>query len=242
MHRLFAERLWPGEPAVGKVLLIRLFTTDPIEVEVIGVVEHQRHAGLAEESRETIFSPNRFAGSFGNPTWLARGTNPMGLVDAIRAELRTLDPTIPLAEVREFQGYVDDAMAPTRFALILIGAFGVTAVLLAGVGLYGVLSSVVRQRTAEIGVRMAFGAQREGILRLVVGQGLALAGAGLIGGLVMALGVTRLMESLLVGVTPTDPVTFASISVVFALVAIIACYLPARRATMVDPTVAVREE
>jgi len=237
-----ARLTWPGESAVGKVLLIRLFTPDPIEVEVIGVVEHQRHAGLAEESRETIFSPNRFAGSFGNPTWLVRGTNPMGLVDAIRAELRTLDPRIPLAEVREFQGYVDDAMAPTRFALILIGAFGVTAVLLAGVGLYGVLSSVVRQRTAEIGVRMAFGAQKEGILRLVVGQGLVLAGAGLIGGLVMALGVTRLMESLLVGVTPTDPVTFAGISAVFAVVAIIACYLPARRATMVDPTVALREE
>jgi ABC-type antimicrobial peptide transport system permease subunit len=133
-------------------------------------------------------------------------------------------------------------MGATRFALTLIGLFGLTALLLAAVGLYGVLSFVVRQRTAEIGVRMAFGAEPDSILRLVVGQGLALSGGGVALGLLVAFPAMGVMESLLVGVTPTDPLTYGGISALFIAVATIACYLPARRATRVDPVAALREE
>jgi len=120
--------------------------------------------------------------------------------------------------------------------------FGVIALVLASVGLYGVLSYVVRQRTAEIGVRMAFGAERGTIMRLVVGQGVTLAGAGLVLGLLLAWPMSGAMRSLLVDVAPTDPATFAGISVLFLLVATVACYMPARRATHVDPVTALREE
>jgi ABC-type antimicrobial peptide transport system permease subunit len=147
-----------------------------------------------------------------------------------------------VADVVTMRQYVDDAMGPTRFALTLIGLFGLVALVLAAVGLYGVLSYVVRQRTAEIGVRMAFGAETGSILKLVVGQGLALAGAGVGLGLLVALPLTGVMESLLVGVTPTDPVTFVGISGLFVLVAGLACWLPARRATFVDPVSALRDD
>jgi putative ABC transport system permease protein len=138
--------------------------------------------------------------------------------------------------------YVNEARAPTRFALILIGVFSVVALVLAAVGLYGVISYVVRQRTAEIGVRIAFGAESGKILGLVLRQGLTLTAMGLAVGLVAAFWVTRFMESLLVGIAPSDPVTFAGIAVLFVAIATAACLVPARRAARVDPVVALREE
>src|SRR6185312_4299343 len=137
---------------------------------------------------------------------------------------------------------VDQARAPTRFALVLIAIFAGIAGVLSAVGLYGVLASVVRERTAEIGVRMALGAAQGGIFALMIGQGMRLAGIGLVLGLAGALAMTRAMKSLLVGVSPTDPATFAAISVFFCGVAVLACWLPARRAAGVDPVVALRAE
>ena len=144
--------------------------------------------------------------------------------------------------LRAMEDYVKEARAPTRFALVLIGVFGVAALVLASVGLYGVLSYLVRQRTAEIGIRMAFGAGRKQILQLVVGQGMVLALLGLGIGVVAAFGITRVMTSMLVDVAPTDPITFVSISALFLVVALIACYVPASRATRVDPMVTLRNE
>jgi putative ABC transport system permease protein len=137
--------------------------------------------------------------------------------------------------------FVDRAMAPTRFALALIAAFAVIAAVLASVGLYGVLSTGVRQRTAEIGVRMVFGAPTRRIFRLVIGEGLRLGVVGIFAGLVGALLLTRIMRSMLIGVTPTDPVTFAAIAVLFLVIAAAACWIPARRAAGMDPAVALRE-
>ena len=137
---------------------------------------------------------------------------------------------------------VDRAKGPTRFALVLIGVFAVIAVVLATVGLYGVLSSVVRQRTSEIGVRMALGAQKGNIFQLVIGHGLRLSGAGILLGAAGALALTRVMSSMLVGVKATDPLTFGAIGVLFVAIAATACWLPARRAAGLDPTVALREE
>jgi putative ABC transport system permease protein len=238
-----AELTWPGESAIGKILYTRITTDEPVPLEVVGVVKRLRHATLAEEARETMYFTERYVGSFGNAMWIVRsGENAARLIDAVKAELRTLDPTIPMSDIRMLEDYVVDDVGPTRFALTLIAVFGLTALVLASVGLYGVLSSVVRQRTAEIGVRMAFGAQVGSILGLVVGQGLLLAGAGLVVGLLTAFGVTGLMEGLLVGVAPADPLTFGGTAVLFLLVATVSCVLPARRATRVDPVVALRDE
>ena len=239
---LLAERLWPGRSGVGERFLIRAVTPEPDWVEVIGVVEHQRSETLAADGMETVYLTDKYLGSFGNMKWTVRaGVPPLSLVSAIRAEVQQVDPDLPLADVRLLTEYVDDAMGGTRFALTLIGVFGILALVLATIGLYGVLSYAVRQRTAEIGVRMAFGAEGGQILRMVVRQGLVLAGAGVGLGLVAAFPLTRMMESLVVGVAPTDPLTFAAVSALFVLVAALACYLPARRATRVDPVAALRE-
>jgi putative ABC transport system permease protein len=160
----------------------------------------------------------------------------------VRAELREIDPQVPLADVRMMSDVLSRAMAPTRFALVLIGAFAVIAMLLAAVGLYGVLSFAVRQRTAEIGVRVAFGAPRGRIVRLVVGQGIALGAAGVVIGLVASLALTRLITSLLVGVAPTDPLTYGGIALLFMAVAAFASWIPAHRAAGLDPARALREE
>jgi len=138
--------------------------------------------------------------------------------------------------------FVDRAMAPIRFTTTLIGVFAVVAVLLAAIGLYGVLATIVRQRTAEIGMRMVFGAPRGSILGLIVGEGLKLSGAGIVIGLLAAAMVTRVMTSMLVSVSPTDPLTFASIVVLFVVVAIAASWFPARRAARLDPVAALRED
>ena len=234
--------LWPGESAVGRRFLIRAVTPEPEWVEVIGVVEHQRAETLAADGPETVYFTDRYMGSFGG-TWVVKaGVDPAGLVSAIRQEVAALDPRIPVADVEPMTSYVEQARGPTRFALTLIGVFGLVALVLASIGLYGVLSYVVRQRTAEIGVRMAFGAEAGSILRLVVGQGLVLAAGGVALGLVAAVPMTGFMESMLVGVTPTDPLTFAAIASVFLGVAALACWIPARRAAHVDPVRALRDE
>lgn len=237
-----ARALWPESSPVGERFLIRLITPEPEWVEVIGVVEHQRADELATEGSETVYFTDKYAGSFASQWAVRAAGEPLALTESIRREVAEMDPDVPVADVALLESRVDESMAPTRFALTSIGIFGAIALVLAAVGLYGVLSFVVRQRTAEIGVRMAFGARSESILKLVVGQGLTLAGVGVAVGLVAALGVTGVMESLLVEVTPTDPATFASISALFIAVATLACYLPARRATRVDPVRALREE
>jgi putative ABC transport system permease protein len=147
-----------------------------------------------------------------------------------------------LTEMQLMDTLVERAQAGTRFSLLLIGVFAVIAVLLAGVGLYGVLSTVVRQRTAEIGVRMALGAAPASIFKLVVGQGLRLSAAGIALGVAAAFELTRVMTSMLVGVQPADPPTFAAMAVLFLLIATVASWLPARRAAALDPTTALREE
>jgi putative ABC transport system permease protein len=137
---------------------------------------------------------------------------------------------------------VDDAQAQTRFALVLIGIFAAISALLAAVGLYGVLSDAVRQRTAEIGLRMALGAAPGSIFGLVVGQGLRLSAAGVVIGVAAAVGLTRIMTTMLVGVKPQDPATFSAIAALFFAIAALACWIPARRAAGLDPTTALREE
>jgi len=235
-----AALAFPNESAVGKHLLARIRTPEPETFEVIGVIAHQRHTTLVGEEKESIYFSNGAQGGAG--AWIVRtDRDPATLIGPVRSALTQLNPQMLITDMKPLTDLLDRAMAPTRFALALIAVFAGLAATLAAIGLYGVLSSLVRQRVQEIGVRMAFGAQPSGIFRMVVGQGLALSAIGIGIGLVAAFLLTRAMTKLLVGVTPTDPVTFASIVVVFFAIAALASWLPARRAAGVEPNVALRQ-
>jgi len=236
-----ARKAFPARSAIGERILVRVVTPDPVWVEIIGVVRPQRSEDLARVGRETIYFTRGYAGDFGM-YWVMRVTgDPLGLVGPIRDQVAVLDARIPVADVRPMSDLVDRAMAPTRFALTLIGTFAAIALALAAIGLYGVLAYAVKQRTAEIGVRMAFGAQEISILRMVVGQGLRLSLIGIALGVTGAILLTRVIETMLVGVAATDPLTFAGITLLFLAVSAIASLLPALRAARIDPIDALRE-
>jgi putative ABC transport system permease protein len=243
VDQFLAAKAFPKESAVGKRILIRIRTPEAEWVEIVGVVAHQRQMSLAEPGREQIYFTDGFVNYGRVGTWAIRTTgDPAQLSRQVRAEIRKLDPSLLINELQPMSAWMDRAQAGTRFSLLLIGVFAVIAALLASVGLYGVLSTFVRQRTAEIGVRMALGAAPGTIFSLVVGQGLRLSAAGILVGVAAALGLTRVMSSMLVGVKPTDPVTFALMVVFFFAIAVVACGLPAWRASGLDPTVALRAE
>jgi putative ABC transport system permease protein len=238
-----AGLVWPGRSAVGERMLIRATTLDPQFVQVIGVVEHQHAKGIGAEGPETVYLHNTYVGTQGNLHWVVRTTtDPVGLVPQVRAALAGIDPQLPLADIRSMADRVNEAMTGARFALVLIIVFGSIALVLAAVGIYGVLSFTVRQRTGEFGVRMALGADTRSVLLLVMRQGLTLTAVGLVVGVVAGFWATRLMGTLLVGVAPNDPATFALMTSLFVLAAVGAAYGPARRATLVSPAVALREE
>jgi putative ABC transport system permease protein len=237
----FAEKVWPGESPVGKVLGIDLFG-QRLFLDVVGVVEHMRHESLTADSRETLFIPHHLF-PWTQMTVVARaGIGPESLVGAVSRQVAEMDGQLPVYRVRPLSAYVDDAMAATRFAMTLIAVFAAVALVLASVGLYGVIAFAVRQRTREIGIRMALGAGKESILRMVLGQGMIviLTGVGL--GVLAAMWLTRVIASLLFGVSPTDPVTFSAIAGLLVIVALTACYLPARKAARVDPMATLRLE
>jgi putative ABC transport system permease protein len=236
-----AALAFPNESPIGKTLLARISTPEAETYQVIGVIKHHRHTTLVGDEKESIFFPDGAQGSFSNAWILKTSGDPAALATSARAALLQLDPQLLITEMRPISELVDRAMAPTRFALALITAFAVLAGLLAAIGLYGVLSSLVRQRVPEIGVRLAFGAQPSSIFRLVLQQGLSLSAIGVGIGLVGAFALTRTMVNLLVNVQATDPLTFAGMIVVFFVISALACWLPARRAANVHPNVALRE-
>jgi putative ABC transport system permease protein len=243
VDRNFAAKAFPGQSAVGKRLYVRVRSNDPEWFEIVGVVDRERHETLAADSREAMFLTDGLFGHGAVSRWVLRASgDPNALVPAVRAAIREVDRQMPVAEVQPMTAFVDRAMASTRFALALIATFAAIAVVLAAVGLYGVLSTVVRQRTAEIGVRMAFGANTASIFQLVIGQGLRLSAIGIALGAVGALALTRGMKTMLVGVRPTDPLTFVAIGVLFMAVAAVSSWIPARRAAGLDPNVALRDE
>jgi putative ABC transport system permease protein len=168
--------------------------------------------------------------------------DPLALVSAVHSELQRMDPELPMASVATMEQSMSDSLSRSRFIMLLLGIFAALALVLASIGVYGVIAYSVAQRTQEFGIRMALGADRRSVLRLVLGEGtlLTLLGIGL--GIVAALVVTRLLANLLYGISATDPLTFAAVALLLALVALAACYIPARRATRVDPIVALRYE
>ncbi len=241
VDEVLAAKAFPHESAIGKRILIRIRTPEPERVEIIGVVAHQRVTSLAEPGREQVYVTNAFLGNAARKWAVRTRSDPAASAAAVRTELTRLDPQLLVTDLQPMSALVSRAQAGTRFSLILIGVFAAIAALLVGVGLYGVLATVVRQRTAEIGVRMALGAAPSAILRLVVGHGLRLSAAGVAIGLAAAVAVTRVMTAMLVGIRATDPLTFGSMTVVFLVIAAISSWLPARRAAALDPTMALRE-
>jgi putative ABC transport system permease protein len=169
-------------------------------------------------------------------------TEPASMTESVRAALRSIDPDLPLAKVATLATLVSDSLAQPRFSMLLLASFGVLALLLASIGMYGVISYSVMQRTQEIGIRMALGAERRSVFSMVLRQGTRLALVGVAVGLAGAFAVTRTMTRFLYGVQATDPLTFACVSLLLVAIALLACYLPARRATRVDPIVALRYE
>ncbi|HUI44147.1 MAG TPA: ABC transporter permease [Terriglobia bacterium] len=240
---MLAAKAFPNDSPIGKRILVRVRTPQAEWVQIIGMVAHQRDTSLAEPGREQIYFTDGFLGYGVAGRWALRTAgNPANLAGPVRAALAQLDRRLLITELAPMTDYVDKAQAGTRFSLLLIGVFAVIAALLAGVGLYGVLSTVVRQRTAEIGVRMALGAVPGSIFKLVVGEGLRLSATGIVIGLLAALAATRVMASMLVDVKATDPATYAGMAVLFFVIAALASWLPARRAAALHPTVALREE
>jgi putative ABC transport system permease protein len=238
-----AKKAFPMQSAIGKRILIRIRTPQPEWVEVIGVVAHERTTSLAEAGREQVYFTDAFLGSGSVESWAIRtGSNAASYASAVRGVINGIDPHLLITDLQTADSVVYRAQAGTRFSLLLISVFAVVAATLAGIGLYGVLSTVVRQRTAEIGVRMALGAVPGNIIRLIVLQGLRLSAAGIAVGLIAAFLLGRVITAMLVGVKPTDPATFAGVTIVFLAISALASWLPARRAAALDPTKALREQ
>jgi predicted permease len=228
-----ARRYWPGQDAVGKRIN---------RGEVIGVVKNTKEKGLTKDARPAVYAP-LLQSYYPDLTLHVRTTTPsQALLAAVRREVQALDPALPVYNLGTLEQQKDGTLYIERLSAALLTLFGLLALSLAAIGIYGVLSYSVTERTREMGIRLALGAHPRDLLRLVVGQGLTLAGAGLIIGLIAAFALTRLIENLLYGVSATDPLTFVVIPLLLTGVALVACWIPARRATRVDPLVALRYE
>jgi putative ABC transport system permease protein len=234
-----ARRYWPNESPIGKRLSSPL---DKSTREIVGVVKTVKSQGLAADTSQEMFLPYRQVALTPSMLTLRAGANTAGLVSAVRSEVKALDPDLPLYDIKMMEERLADSVAKQRFTLVLFGVFAATALLLAAVGMFGVMNYAVTQRTHEIGVRMALGARRLDTLKLILRQGLILTLVGVAIGLAGALALTRLMSGMLYGLSATDPLTFAGVSALLTAVALLACLIPARRATKVDPMVALRYE
>jgi len=235
----FAQRFWPHDNPIGKHLW---FDHPDKPFTIAGVVGVVKQYGLESEGKIAVYFPHLQAPDRGMYLVLRTSSDPAGLTGAVVREIHAVDPNAVVYEVRTMQDRLHDSLARQRFSTLMLGAFAAFALLLAAVGVYGVMSYLVSQSTHDIGVRVALGAQPGNILGLVVRQGMELVAIGIAAGLIGAFVLTRAMTSLLFGVSATDAVTFSSVALILALVAFAATVIPARRATSVDPMVALREE
>jgi macrolide transport system ATP-binding/permease protein len=233
-----AQRFWPGEDAIGT--RVRRSPNDPWRT-VVGIVGSVKQYGLAVDQRMAVYYP--LAQMPRTVMYLVARTSsdPVTMAKAIIGEIRKVDPDLPVPEVRTMQDRIDSSLARQRFSMTTLTAFAAFAVLLAGVGVYGVMTCLVAQNTRIIGVRVALGAPRASILWMVIREGMTMAGTGIVAGLIGAVALARVMTSLLFGVSGTDPLTFSTGAALLGGVALMACCVPAYRATRVDPIVALRE-
>jgi putative ABC transport system permease protein len=254
VNETLARKYWPNQDPLGKSVLLNppdnLIPPELLppgvhipKLTVVGVVADAHYGGLNQDPLPVVYGSVLQQDFSMTPSFTVRASgDPTALLSSIRSAFAQFDKDLPLADVATMEEVVSTSVAQPKLEAILLGIFGGLALLLAAVGIYGVMSYSVSQRTGEIGLRMALGADRSQVLALICKQGLRLAALGLASGLILALGVTRLMSKILFGVSNTDPVTYAAIIALLTAVALLACYMPARRATEVDPMVALRNE
>jgi putative ABC transport system permease protein len=245
VNERFAQKYFPGEDVIGKRIQPGFSADDSGEKirEIVGVVGNVKHLSLRNEDSPEMYLP-RTQIPFGIMSIVIRTSvsNPNAITNSLRKELAAMDATIPLTSVRVFEEYISRSLARPRFNTLLLSIFAGTALVLTAIGIYGVLAYSVAQRTSEIGIRIALGAGKSSIFRLIVGQAMTLVGISLVLGLAGAFAATRLLNSLLFGVGASDPVTFIAIGLLVSAVAFVAAWVPARRATRVDPIIALRAE
>jgi putative ABC transport system permease protein len=241
VNQTMARRLWPGESPIGK--RITIWRDEKFPREIVGVVGDTK-ASLDAEAGAQMYVPYAQDANWGSLTLAMRTStsDPASLAPAVRNEIRSLDKSLPIYNVKTMDDVLAASVADRRTSMLLFSTFAVVAMLLSMIGIYGVTAYYVTQRTHEIGIRMALGAQLRDVLKLVLKRGLTLALIGVAVGVAGALALTRLLSTLLFGVTAVDLATFTMVSLGLIAVAILACYIPARRATKVDPLVALRYE
>jgi len=242
VNQAFAKKFWPKQDAVGKRIVMGGMSEHPNWIRIVGVVGDVRHFGLDIDPKPEMYVPFAQDPYFTTIYVVRSNQDPRSLLPAIRREIQAIDSAVPLANIRTFEDVIADSVAPRRLSVVLLGVFAGVAVLLASVGIYGVMSFLVVQRTQEIGVRMALGAQRSDVLKLILGRSLKLISAGAAIGLVVALMSTSMLQALLYNVSAFDTPTFVLVTILLAAVALAASYLPAMRATKADPMVALHAE
>ena len=236
-----ARRYWPGEDPIGRPVILRSFGQRPHTI--IGVAGDVRSFGLDTDVGPMVYGSAQVYPGWNPMSLVVRSADdPLSHVAAIRAAIREIDPTVPIFDMRALDDLLSDSFGSRRFNMYLLGCFAAAAAVLSCVGLFGVLAYLVTQRTRDIGIRLALGAGRRDVISMIVGRGMTLALSGAAIGLVVAAAAARVMKSLLFSVSPWDPLTFASVPSLLCLVALIACYVPAQRASRVDPLVALRAE
>src|SRR6185436_12237961 len=239
----FAKRYFPNGDAIGKRIRLGKLTHEFPWATIVGVVGDVRGFALDEAPLPTMYWPVAQIRATPSLAIVVRTQgDPAGLTSAVRTSIAEIDPGQPIYDMQTLDRLVAKSLGQRRFTLTLMLLFGVIALVLSAVGIYGVMAFAVTQRTQEIGIRMALGARTIDVLRLILGSGMWLAAIGVVVGLAGAFAITRLMTSLLFGVSPTDVITFALVTIGLLMVALLACYIPARRATKVDPLVALRYE
>jgi predicted permease len=236
---MMVQRFWPAEDPLGQRITVN-WQGRWRTMEVVGVVGRMRHDGLDIDPRPEVFMPFSQV-PFGSMTFVVRSSgDPGAMIQALKARIWTVDPTLPFFDIATVDALVSQSLAPRRSMMQLLGGLAGLAFLLAAAGVFGVLSFSIARRTREFGVRIAMGAAAGDIVRLVLGEGMTLVGAGVVCGLAGALAATRVLGALLYSVSPTDPLTLIVTTALLLVVAMFACYVPARRATRVDPLVALR--
>jgi putative ABC transport system permease protein len=236
------RQFFPNQDPIGKRIVFGFPPDGDAPREIVGIVGDVRDASLRQEPGAMMYVPFAQAPFWGAAVVTRTNLSVSAVADAFLRDVRAIDKDLPIMDIGAMPELVEATVAQPRFQTTLLGMFGALALVLAGVGIYGVISYSVIQRTHEIGIRMSLGAQPAQVLRLVMGQGVKLAIVGIVAGGVAALALTRLMMSLLFGVGPADPLTLAGVAVLLVAVALLACYVPARRAMRVDPMTALRYE
>jgi putative ABC transport system permease protein len=246
VNETFVRRFFPGEDPIGKRIKVSIRPSPDkpdANGEIVGVVGDVKHQSLDKEAGPEAYVPAmKFAEGYMTVVARAASSDPAQLTSALRGAVQQVDPDQPVFDIQTMKQVLAESVARQRFNMLLLGLFAGIALLLAAVGIFGVMNYSVSQRTHEIGIRMALGAQTRDILKMVVGQGMILTFIGVVLGLVAAYFLTRVMSGLLYGVSTTDPLTFAGVSGLLVAAALLACYIPARRATKVDPMIALRYE